>query len=113
MTRPAQELVLPTRSGDELPVYFWDAPRASCAVVALHGMMSHAGWFGALASSFVERGVSFFAADRRGSGMATGLSGSADPQAWVEDVATVVARARHQASRVTLLCWCWGARPGV
>jgi alpha-beta hydrolase superfamily lysophospholipase len=94
----------------------WRAARPAAtrhAVVALHGMMSHAGWFDGLGGVLAGRGVELLALDRRGSGRARGSAGATDPEAWLADVRAAVAHARRQADTVTLLCWCWGARSGL
>jgi len=48
-------------------------PRA--VIIFLHGIASHAGWFGETATDLKEEGVAVYAPDRRGSGLSSGRRG--------------------------------------
>lgn len=64
--------------GTEGCVRLWrpaDAPRG--LVVALHGIQSHSGWYGASAAFLAEAGYAVAFLDRRGSGVSTSRRGDA------------------------------------
>lgn len=101
-------------NGDRLPVRMWlPAARARRVVVALHGMVTHAGWFARLGELLAARGVALVAPDRRGNGLARGLAGAGDADLLIADVASVVRTARELADEVTLLSWCGSANFAV
>jgi alpha-beta hydrolase superfamily lysophospholipase len=107
-------VMLPVERGQLLPVRRWHAgDGARHAVIAIHGMMSHSGWFDSLGRVLLGRGISLFASDRRGSGEATALSGLEDVDAWVEDVRRLTMLARDHADQVMLFGWCGGARTAL
>jgi acylglycerol lipase len=92
------------------------AGEAAGALVYLHGIQSHGGWYLETADELSRNGYSVYLADRRGSG------GSSEPPGYfrnraqlVDDVAAFVelARREHQALPVFLVGGCWGARPAV
>jgi len=104
----------PTTYVDSLPVRMWlPVGAASRAVVALHGMVTHAGWFAQLGELLAARGVALVAPDRRGNGLARGLAGAGDIDLLIADVAAVVRTARELAGDVTLLSWCGSANFAV
>ncbi|MEO6951018.1 MAG: alpha/beta fold hydrolase [Polyangia bacterium] len=87
-----------------------DVPGARHSIVLIHGVMSHAGWLEPLAEALAERGIASVAVDRRGSGRATSLVGTAEPNHWLHDIRVAQAHLRSKGHRVALLGWCWGAR---
>lgn len=98
------------RNGDCLPVRLWrpaSSPRR--AVVALHGMVTHSGWFAQLGDLLAARGVALLAPDRRGNGEATALGGVGELELLRSDLAEVVQLARSFADDVELLAWCGSA----
>jgi alpha-beta hydrolase superfamily lysophospholipase len=98
------------RGGDTLAISRWlPDGAADWVVLALHGVMSHAGWFTELGGELAARGVALWGIDRRGSGRARHLSGTVRLEEWIADVSAVADIARAQ-SRVALFGWCWGAR---
>jgi len=102
------------RNGDRLPVRTWLPPaRARRAVVALHGLVTHAGWFAQLGAQLAPRGVALIAPDRRGNGYARELGGAGDAELLIDDVGAVVQLARELADDVTLLSWCGSANFAV
>jgi acylglycerol lipase len=102
------------RNGDHLPVRTWLPPsRCRRAVVALHGMVTHAGWFAQLGAQLAPRGIALVAPDRRGNGYARGLGGAGDIELLIDDVAAVVELAHELAADVTLLSWCGSANFAV
>jgi dienelactone hydrolase len=101
-------------NGDALPVRAWLPPGAARrAVVALHGMVTHAGWFAQLGDRLAAQGVAVLAPDRRGNGLARGLAHAGDAELLIADVGAVVAAAREVCSDVTLLSWCGSANFAV
>ncbi len=48
--------------------YAWRHPSPEAALVVLHGLQSHAQWFAEAADGLVDRRLSVYALDRRGSG---------------------------------------------
>ena len=112
-SEPISTYVL-ARNGDALPVRLWrPAGAARRAVVALHGMVTHSGWFAQLGDLLVARGVALVAPDRRGNGCATGLGGVGDIELLLSDVAEVVALAGTLCDDVELLAWCGSANFAV
>ena len=101
-------------NGDMLPVRTWlPAGRPRRVVVALHGMVTHAGWFATLGELLAARNVALVAPDRRGNGLARALRGVGDPDLLIADVDAVVCHARGLADDVTLLSWCGSANFAV
>lgn len=109
LSAPANGCVV-ARNGDRLPLRIWrpaSAPRR--VVVALHGMVTHSGWFAQLGDLLAARGVALIAPDRRGNGEATALGGVGDVELLRSDLAEVVQLARTLADEVELLSWCGSA----
>jgi len=100
---------------DALPEVFLvrNVPGAKRAVVLVHGVMSHAGWFERLTGALAEEGVSSIAVNRRGSGRARTLDGVVDSRAWIDDVRSAQAYLRERGAHVAVVGWCWGARLAV
>lgn len=100
--------------GVRLPIRAWrpsGAPRR--VVVALHGMVTHAGWFAQLGERLAARGVALLAPDRRGNGAATELGPVGDAERLIADVHDVVRAAHALADDVTLFSWCGSANFAV
>src|SRR5437588_360904 len=92
--------------------YAWRHPSPVASLVVVHGLQSHAQWFAEAADRLVDRGLSVYAVERRGSGSSPGRSGDIDRyQTWFEEVERVVdlARAEHHTTPVHLLGHCFGA----
>jgi acylglycerol lipase len=90
----------------------WRPARPAAAVVLVHGLQSHAQWFADAADQLVDRGVSVYAVERRGSGSSPGVRGDIRRyEEWLEEVAETVRLARRQHPRlpVHLLGHCFGA----
>jgi len=100
--------------GGDIPVhgYAWRHPSPVAAVVVVHGLQSHAGWFAEAADRLVERGLSVYAVDRRGSGSSPFRSGDVDRfGTWFAEVQRMVdlARSENPAAPVHLVGHCFGA----
>jgi len=79
-------------------------------LVLLNGVMSHSGWFGAIASPLAQSGFKVIGADRRGSGSNLADRGDApSARALVDDVLRIVESERTQGRPLFLVGWCWGA----
>ena len=88
-------LEVPAADGQLLKVGAYPGSGAKLAVLVLHGLYSHMGWYRPLAEALVERGGAVYLLDRRGAGISGGLAGHID--SWrqiVDDLQRVVARIR-------------------
>jgi alpha-beta hydrolase superfamily lysophospholipase len=108
--------------GSDLPVRVWlpekgpgpfsGRPRA--AVVYLHGIQSHAGWYGASSRFLAESGVAVYQVERRGSGMDRSHERGHVERAevWLEDAAAAAELARGEtgAAAVHLMGVSWGGK---
>ena len=63
-----REGVAQAPDGVQIPVRYWLGEHGRGAVVFVHGLMSHAGWFSPTGEWFLAKGLSAVALDRRGSG---------------------------------------------
>ena len=76
------------RDGRRLAARVWrteELPRAR--VVFLHGITSHGGWYGQVASYLATAGFDVHFLDRRGSGLNAQLPGDVDDwRTWIDDV---------------------------
>jgi len=90
-------------------------PRA--ALVYLHGIQSHSGWYEASSRRLAEAGVAVYQVERRGSGADTAHErGHVDrAEVWLADVALAAERARDETgvAGVHLLGVSWGGKLAV
>lgn len=92
--------------------YAWRHARPAAAVVLVHGLQSHAQWFAEAAEALLDRGVTVYAVDRRGSGSSPAVRGDVARYAdWYGEVAEVVRLARRECPHapVHLVGHCFGA----
>lgn len=83
------------------------------AIVYLHGIQSHGGWYEWSGSVLAECGWVVVMPDRRGSGLNQAARGHVDQwRRWVEDVDTITRRARERfgAWRLGLVGVSWGGK---
>jgi alpha-beta hydrolase superfamily lysophospholipase len=105
--------------GARLGYFAYRAPRGNgAAVVYLHGIESHAGWFGLAAERLRGRGYDVFALDRRGSGVNQASQGfvpghAEDWRVLVEDVHAFVAPLGARYASVFLAGLSWGGKLAV
>jgi len=89
-----------------------DRPRA--ALVYLHGIQSHSGWYEASSRYLAEAGVAVYQLERRGSGTDRGHErGHVDrAEVWLTDVAAAAELARSEtgAASVHLMGVSWGGK---
>ena len=113
LTTPASTHVR-SAHGDLLPTRMW-LPRARPrrVVVALHGMVTHAGWFTRLGELLVDHDTALVAPDRRGNGLARALEQPGNAELLISDVGAVVRAARELCDDVTLFSWCGSANFAV
>jgi alpha-beta hydrolase superfamily lysophospholipase len=79
------------------------------AVLMLHGMESHSGWFEATAQALGARGLDAHAYDRTGFGRSPGARGAcAGPEAVVAELAEEAARIAPRYERLHLVGLSWG-----
>ena len=114
----AESRFLTTDDGVRLRVLHWRSERSPpwAVVIFLHGIASHAGWFGETAADLSNRGVAVYAPDRRGSGRSTGLRGHLTRyKRALDDVEQVIQQVsgEHPATPVFLAASSWAAKLAV
>jgi alpha-beta hydrolase superfamily lysophospholipase len=129
MLQPADR-TYKTTDGTELPMRVWAAcpgngglgmppreaapPRTRAAVVYLHGIQSHSGWYEASSRLLAERGAAVYQVERRGSGIdRLHERGHVDrAETWLQDVAAAADLARRETgvASVHLLGVSWGGK---
>jgi muconate cycloisomerase len=90
--------------------------KARGALVYLHGIQSHGGWYVETAAELARRGYAVYLPDRRGSGHSLATRGDFEnPAQLVADVHRFVglARREHPGLPIVLAGGCWGARPAL
>jgi acylglycerol lipase len=75
--RGAESRFLTASDGVDLHYLRWSSGRSPprAAIIFLHGIASHAGWFGETAADLNSQGVAVYGPDRRGSGRSGGPRG--------------------------------------
>jgi alpha-beta hydrolase superfamily lysophospholipase len=110
-----EEREFQTSDGRELGYIAYTAPGADTALVYLHGVESHAGWFAQAAILLRERGYDVFCLDRRGSGINRGnrdfTPGHVDTfRVLLDDIHAFIAPLRERYRRVVLVGLSWGGK---
>ncbi len=101
--------------GASLAYVSYTQPGAATALVYLHGIESHAGWFALAADALRTRGFDVYCLDRRGSGLNREnrgfLSGYVDDYGTLlEDIRAFIAPLRERYQRVFLVGLSWGGK---
>jgi acylglycerol lipase len=114
----AESRFLTTDDGVRLHLLHWRSRRSPpwAVVIFLHGIASHAGWFGETAADLGNRGVAVYAPDRRGSGRSTGPRGHLTRyERALDDVEQIVQQVSgdHPATPVFLAASSWAAKLAV
>jgi alpha-beta hydrolase superfamily lysophospholipase len=104
-----------TTDGSTLGYIAYTAPGAETALVYLHGIESHAGWFAQAATLLRNHGYDVFCLDRRGSGINRDnrgfVSGHVEQyQVLFDDIHAFVAPLRERYRRVVLAGLSWGGK---
>src|ERR671919_959749 len=78
--RGAESRFLIASDGVNLHYLRWSSGRSPpwAVIIFLHGIASHAGWFGETAADLNRQGVAVYGPDRRGSGRSGGPRGHLD-----------------------------------
>jgi alpha-beta hydrolase superfamily lysophospholipase len=114
----AESRFLTANDGVRLHFLHWPSGRSPpwAVVIFLHGIASHAGWFGETAADLSNRGVAVYAPDRRGSGRSSGPRGHLTRYERVLDDVEQVVRlvsTEHPATPVFLAASSWAAKLAV
>ncbi|MGH7832236.1 MAG: alpha/beta fold hydrolase [Candidatus Binatia bacterium] len=93
----------------------YDRPGAKTALVYLHGIESHSGWFAKAASLLREQGYAVYCLDRRGSGINREnrgfISGHVDSyETLIADIRAFIQPLRNRYDSVFLLGVSWGGK---
>jgi acylglycerol lipase len=116
--RGADSRFLSASDGVDLHYLRWPSGRSPpwAVVVFLHGIASHAGWFGETAADLSRHGVAVYGPDRRGSGRSGGPRGHLEGYGRaLDDVEHVVrlVSSEHPTTPVFLAASSWAAKLGV
>ena len=114
----AERRFLMAGDGVRLHCLHWRSRQSppSAVLVFLHGIASHAGWFGETAADLSNRGVAVYAPDRRGSGRSRGPRGHLTRyERALDDVEQIVQQVstEHPATPVFLAASSWAAKLAV
>jgi acylglycerol lipase len=114
----AESRLLTTDDGVRLHLLHWPSERSPpwAAVIFLHGIASHAGWFGETAADLSNLGVAVYAPDRRGSGRSSGPRGHLTRyERALDDVEQILQQVstEHPATPVFLAASSWAAKLAV
>ena len=109
-----QDRTYPTADGSALPLRLWRSDRPRAALVYLHGIQSHSGWYETSSRRLAEAGVAVYQVERRGSGIDCAHErGHVDrAETWLDDVAAAaeLARAETAVGAVHLVGVSWGGK---
>jgi alpha-beta hydrolase superfamily lysophospholipase len=110
--------VVQASDGIELRYLRWSSEQREvwAALVFLHGIASHAGWFGETASDLASKGVAVYGPDRRGSGRSGGRRGHlARYERAIDDIDDVigVVAPEQQGKPLFLAASSWAAKLGL
>ena len=114
----AESRFLTASDGVQLHYLYWPSrPSPPWAVlIFLHGIASHAGWFGETAAHLNQHGVAVYGSDRRGSGHSGGPRGHlARYERALDDLEQVVqlVGSEHPGTPVFLAASSWAAKLAV
>lgn len=109
------ELEYRTRDGDTLGYIAHTQAGATTALVYLHGIESHAGWFAQAATRLAEHGYDVFSLDRRGSGINRENRGYVSGhinhyQILLDDIQDFIVPLRRRYRHVFLVGLSWGGK---
>jgi acylglycerol lipase len=116
--RGAESRFLTASDGVNLHYLRWSTGRSPpwAAIIFLHGIASHAGWFGETAADLDSRGVAVYGQDRRGSGRSGGPRGHLERYGRalddVEEMVRLVS-SEHRTTPIFLAASSWAAKLAV
>jgi acylglycerol lipase len=116
--RGAESRFFPASDGVRLHYLRWSSGRSPpwAAIIFLHGIASHAGWFGETAADLNCQGVAVYGPDRRGSGRSGGPRGHLERYGRalddVEEMVRLVS-SEYRATPVFLAASSWAAKLAV
>lgn len=99
--------------GYEIRGRLWSRPGAKRAVLYLHGIQSHGGWYEWSGSTLAAAGMNVFMPDRRGSGLNSAARGDTPGmQRWLDDLDEHVAWMQRElgVDRIDILGVSWGGK---
>jgi alpha-beta hydrolase superfamily lysophospholipase len=114
----AERRFLTADDGVRLHYLHWASGRSPpwAVVIFLHGIASHAGWFGETAADLNHQGIAVYGPDRRGSGRSGGPRGHLTRyERALDDVEQVVQliSSQHRGTPVFLAASSWAAKLAV
>jgi acylglycerol lipase len=116
--RGAESRFLTASDGVNLHYLRWSSGRSPpwAVIIFLHGIASHAGWFGETAADLNRQGVAVYGPDRRGSGRSGGPRGHLERYGRalddVEEMVRLVS-SEHQTTPIFLAASSWAAKLAV
>jgi alpha-beta hydrolase superfamily lysophospholipase len=116
--RGAESRFLTASDGVDLHYLRWSSGRSPpwAIIIFLHGIASHAGWFGETAADLNRQGVAVYGPDRRGSGRSGGPRGHLERYGRalddVEEMVRLVS-SEHQTTPIFLAASSWAAKLAV
>jgi acylglycerol lipase len=116
--RGAESRFLTASDGVNLHYLRWSSGRSPpwAVIIFLHGIASHAGWFGETAADLNRQGVAVYGPDRRGSGRSGGPRGHLERYGRalddVEEMVRLVA-SEHRTTPIFLAASSWAAKLAV
>jgi acylglycerol lipase len=116
--RGAESRFLTASDGINLHYLRWSSGRSPprAAIIFLHGIASHAGWFGETAADLNRQGVAVYGPDRRGSGRSGGPRGHLERYGRalddVEEMVRLVS-SEHRTTPIFLAASSWAAKLAV
>jgi len=114
----AESRFITASDGVDLHYLRWSSGRSPprAAIIFLHGIASHAGWFGETAADLNRQGVAVYGPDRRGSGRSGGPRGHLERYGRalddVEEMVRLVS-SEHRATPIFLAASSWAAKLAV
>src|SRR5215218_9485548 len=114
----AERRFLMAGDGVRLHCLHWSSRQSppSSVLVFLHGIASHAGWFGETAADLNRQGMEVYGPDRRGSGRSGGPRGHLDRyERALDDVEQLIrlVAAEHPGTPIFLAASSWAAKLAV
>jgi acylglycerol lipase len=116
--RGAESRFLTASDGVNLHYLHWSSGRSPpwAVIIFLHGIASHAGWFGETAADLNRQGVAVYGPDRRGSGRSGGPRGHLERYGRalddVEEMVRLVS-SEHRTTPIFLAASSWAAKLAV